>query len=359
VTCWPTPSLRHISRLTDEIGVIEHALGPVPRADLGYCTDDAGRALALAVAMGLDRDAERIAQVTVSFLVRAYVGGGTFRLRRACTGSWTDDPPSDDANGRALLGLGTAAARSPWHSVRCAAASLFDDGSTFRSHHPRAIAYSLLGAVEVLYSDPGNRRARALVADGLDVLSSAVDGSEPWRWPAERLTYANALIPHAVLTAAHVLSRFALVDKALELLDWLVHEETRHGWFSFAPVGGRGQADPRPAFDQQPIEAWAMAEACALASSLSATARWFDATRRAGRWFLGDNDAGVRMFDPATGGGFDGLSRHGANLNQGAESSLAFVATMHTVWALDGLPRTSWLSSGAALRQPRGSAAAR
>ena len=33
------------------------------------------------------------------------------------------------------------------------------------------------------------------------------------------------------------------------------------------------------------------------------------------------------MFDPQTGGGYDGLERHGRNLNQGAESTLAMLAT--------------------------------
>jgi len=45
-------------------------------------------------------------------------------------------------------------------------------------------------------------------------------------------------------------------------------------------------------------------------------------------WFLGDNDAGTPMWDPATGGGYDGLTRQGPNLNQGAESTLALISTL-------------------------------
>ncbi len=34
------------------------------------------------------------------------------------------------------------------------------------------------------------------------------------------------------------------------------------------------------------------------------------------------------MWDPTTGGAFDGLEEHGANLNQGTESTLALLATL-------------------------------
>ena len=45
-------------------------------------------------------------------------------------------------------------------------------------------------------------------------------------------------------------------------------------------------------------------------------------------WFLGDNDVRVAMFDPVTGGGYDGLEPGGHNDNQGAESTLALVSTL-------------------------------
>jgi hypothetical protein len=81
-------------------------------------------------------------------------------------------------------------------------------------------------------------------------------------------------------------------------------------------------------FDQQPIEAWAMADACARAFAYTHDLRWAQAVQRAAAWFLGDNDVGVAVFDPVTGGGFDGLEATGVNRNEGAESSLAFVGTM-------------------------------
>jgi hypothetical protein len=75
----------------------------------------------------------------------------------------------------------------------------------------------------------------------------------------------------------------------------------RDGRFSFMPVGGRGPSDEKPAFDQQPIEAWAMAYACARAYSLTGEEKWDDALWRARSWFLGYNDGGIEMCDPVSG----------------------------------------------------------
>lgn len=359
MTHWPAPTLRHLGRLTDEIGVVEHADLATPRTELGYCTDDAGRSLAIAALLNRDPDAERVATTSLRFLERAHAGDGKFHLRLGPGSAWTDDPPSDDASGRALLGLGTAAGVAPWPNVRRRAAGLFDHAVAFRSAHPRATAYAVLGAVEVLYAVPWHREAHRLVADGADVLVATEAPSRgSWLWPAARLTYANALLPHARLAAAHVLGRHRDADDALALLAWLVDNESRGTWFSFTPVGGRGPEDGKPAFDQQPIEAWAMADACAFAADLTGKPRWTDAVRRAGRWFLGDNDAGAVMFDPGTGGGLDGLARGGANPNQGAESTLAFVATMRSVWTVDRPRRVTTVASGDTLT-PRHAAAVR
>jgi hypothetical protein len=42
------------------------------------------------------------------------------------------------------------------------------------------------------------------------------------------------------------------------------------------------------------------------------------------QWFLGTNDLALPLYDPSTGGCADGLHSKGINLNQGAESTLAY-----------------------------------
>ncbi len=79
-----------------------------------------------------------------------------------------------------------------------------------------------------------------------------------------------------------------------------------------APVGGWAPGEARPGFDQQPIEAAAIADACARAAVSSSDPQWIDGLRLAVTWFLGDNDAKASMLDEETGGGADGLNRRRA-----------------------------------------------
>ncbi len=94
------------------------------------------------------------------------------------------------------------------------------------------------------------------------------------------------------------------------------------------PVGGWRPGVPKHRFDQQPIEAAATADACATAAAITGDERWDAPLFRAIAWFLGDNDTQTVMYDPLTGGCYDGLTADGPNLNQGAESTLALVSTL-------------------------------
>ena len=320
--------LAHLNEMCDDHGLFEHATGDRPRVANGYCTDDAGRLLGLASEMAHCAHAPRLASVALGFLERAHLGGGIFRLRQRGDLTWTDDPASDDANARALAGLATAGARAPWPGVRERALALFDDAATFRSGHPRATAYATLGAAQILDVTPTHAAARRLIDDAAAQLPGA-RGDEEWPWPEERLSYANALLPDALLAIARATRRARDARDALGLLAWLVAEETSAQHFSFTPVAGRARGERSPGFDQQPIEAWAMAAACTRAFDFSGDPQWLRARERAAAWFLGDNDVGVCVYDPLTGGGYDGLERDGVNSNQGAESTMAFVATMH------------------------------
>jgi hypothetical protein len=323
VTVQP-PLFRHLSRLTNATGIVEHAHGDRPRTELEYATDDAGRLLALASSTPREPDARRLATIALQFLQRAYCGGGCFQLRLGADDRWTDDAPSDDATGRAIYGLGVAASVAPWPTVRDQALGLFVDASQFRSEHPRATAYAVLGADALLTSVPFQREARTLTEDAHETLPHKT--SAPWAWPEARLTYANALLPDALLAVGARRGDALEMAGALKLLDWLVVEEWRQSAFSFAPVGGRGPQDRAPGFDQQPIEAWAMADACARAFQVTGKLDWADACVCAASWFRGRNDTGIAMFDAVTGGGYDGLTLSGVNANQGAESTMAFVA---------------------------------
>ncbi len=138
-----------------------------------------------------------------------------------------------------------------------------------------------------------------------------------------------------MIAAGVALERQALVDDGLDLLAWLLDHETKDGHLSVTPVGGSDPGDPRPAFDQQPIEVAALADACARAASHVKDDRWSAGIDAAVAWFLGDNDSDALMFDPESGGGYDGLCANGPNLNQGTESTLALISTLQHGCRLD------------------------
>jgi hypothetical protein len=119
------------------------------------------------------------------------------------------------------------------------------------------------------------------------------------------------------------------------MLTWLWRVQSAGGHLSVVAAGGWPRTGPRPQYDQQPIEVGAFADACATAAAVTGDAGWHRGVRQAVAWFRGGNDQGVAMWDPQTGGGFDGLTPDGPNRNQGAESTLAFVSTMQLAAGLD------------------------
>ena len=331
----PEPSLRHLLRMTDDTSLFEHAIGALPNRSLGYCSDDAGRALAVLARSDLP-DTESLTERMLEFLVQAHDGDGRFRLRMGFDRRWTADPSSDDASGRAIFGLGVAAASALWVHVRNEARRLFESAAAFRSPFPRATAHAAVGASEVLLVDPTSASARSMVDDALRSLPRG-SNDERWPWPEPRLAYGNALLPEALIATGHAAGDDGAVDEGLRLLRWLVDSEVREDHLSFTPAAGRGPGEVGPRFDQQPIEAGALADACARAFDVTNDVAWLETLRLCVAWFEGRNDVGVPMFDEQTGGAFDGLHPHGVNENQGAESAIAFLTTLQQAFRLEAV----------------------
>jgi hypothetical protein len=205
--------------------------------------------------------------------------------------------------------------------------SYFEHAVGQRSPHRRAMAFAAIGAGEMLAAEPRHSRARRLLSDAVATIGPI--GADPtWPWPEPRLSYANAAIAEALIVSGHLLGRDEVLADGLTLLRWLVDRQLVDGHLSPVPVPGAGPDDVAPAFDQQPIEVAALADACARAELITGDAEWRRGVDLAIGWFTGANDLAVPMSDPVTGGGFDGLTPHGPNLNQGAESTLALITTM-------------------------------
>jgi len=324
----PAPCFEHLLRLSDGTGLLEHARGAIPRRSHGYCVDDNARALlVISLEPAPPPEVARLAERCLGLVAHAQGPDGRFHNRLGYDRRFQDEPGDGDWWGRALWGLGTAVAFNPAPSVRDEALTCFDLGCDVRSPHVRAMAYAALGAAAVIGAIPGHDGARRLLGDAVASIGRP-GGDRCWPWPAPRLTYGNATLVEALLAAGSALGDPGLVHDGSVLLEWLLQSETKGDHLSLTPVGGWAIGEPRPGFDQQPIEAAAMADACARARDVTGDAVWLQGLGLAVDWFLGANDTGVTMFDPRTGGGFDGLEAGGRNANQGAESTIAFVSTM-------------------------------
>ena len=126
-------------------------------------------------------------------------------------------------------------------------------------------------------------------------------------------------------------------EDGLRSLRWLMDHQRGEGG-CFRPIGSNGfwrQGGQPAEFDQQPIEAAAAVGACIEAFNTTGDEHWRSEAQRAFDWFLGTNDLGEPLYDPATGGCRDGLHPNRANQNEGAESTLSFLMALAEMKALD------------------------
>lgn len=319
----------HLAALTDEYGLFEHALHSSPRPEHGYCLDDAARALI--VTCREPRPSSVVVRLRgryLRFVVSAVRPDGTCHNRFDRAGPRGSETGLGDWWGRALWALGVAAALADTSSMRSTAIVSFRIAAQQRSPFSRSMAFAALGAGELLRVAPGEPAARKLLRDAAKaVVPDDADTTPDWPWPEPRLRYANATVAEALLMAGDALPNKAILTSGLDLLAFLLRVETRADRLSVTPVSGRGPGEFGPAYDQQPIEVAAIADACATAYRITTDPRWLGGIQLAWRWFLGHNDSRTPMFDPATGAGYDGLQQGGRNLNQGAESTLAMLST--------------------------------
>lgn len=321
--------LRHLMRLTDDRGIIEHAQYSHPRFESGYCTDDNARLLIVAARHHCNcPDAQTLARIAARFLLDAQRHDGLIHNRMSFERIWQDVPSADDCWGRAVWAFGEAVEKSSDTEVRNRCYEAFRIATAARPSSLRSLCFAVLGAAAILKVEPLNTEARILLQDAQSVFAFYKCAGPQWSWIEPRLSYANAAIPEAMMACGVALNDSALVGRGLRLLRWLVEKETLGDHLSVTPVGGRGPNDVAPQFDQQPIEVAAIADAAMRAGDITGDDYWDDVVHMAGNWFLGNNDSGCHMIDLDTGGGYDGLHHDGVNLNQGAESTLAMLSTM-------------------------------
>ncbi len=346
----PEPKLDHLYRLTDGTGILQHATFIVPDRVHGYCTDDNARALIVALqAAEVTTDSEQTVELAcryLSFLGHAFnEDTGRFRNFMSYNREWLEREGSEDSHGRAIWGLGVAVALSPQQALTGFALQLFDRAlpALLDMVSPRAWAFGLVGIHAYLRRFSGDseaRRVRETLANRLFEMYRR-NASDDWPWIENKLTYANGKIPHALLLSGQWLMRGEMVEAGLRSLRWLVDIQTDPKGH-FVPVGNRGwypRGGAKARYDQQPIEAHAMIEACLEAYNVTQDQSWIEEARRILEWFLGRNDLNQPLYDYRSGGCCDGLNADGVNRNQGAESTLACLLSLLELYQWNEMKR--------------------
>jgi glycosyltransferase involved in cell wall biosynthesis len=341
----PAIRLSHLARMSDSMGMLQHARFAVPNFEHGYCTDDNARALLLTICLEeIGQDSEQLRSLSRSYA--AFINYAfnpekkRFRNFMNIDRRWLEEVGSEESHGRALWALGTLVGRSKQPGMQNWASQLFDQALPLLAEltSPRAWCFGLLGIHEYWRRFSGHRAThhiRRVITQRLVELFRQ-NASDGWLWFEDMLFYDNAKLPHALILSKYWMKDQDAFDIGLRSLAWLVEVQTAESGH-FRPVGNNGwytRGSTRAQFDQQPIEAHATVSACLEAFRATQDLWWLGKARVAFEWFLGRNDLGLKVYNPDTGSSYDGLQPDRLNLNQGAESTLAFLLSLVEMYSL-------------------------
>jgi len=342
----PEVNLKHLRTLTDDTGMLQHAVYGTPDRRHGYCVDDNARAL-IVVAQNWrlfkDESVLPLFQTYLSFLHYAFnEEKGRFRNFMSYDRKWLEDVGSPDSHGRALWGIGTAVAFAPNEPALGLATRLFNQAMPAVEHlkMPRTTAFALIGIHEFLRRFSGAsdaRRMRELLAKRL-YRQFQSKGTDDWPWCEDILTYCNARLPHALILSGRWMQNDKMLIQGLKSLEWLFDIQTDPGNGHLSIIGNEGwykKGGTKAGFDQQCIELDALIAGAREAFLVTGEKKWHERMIKGINWFLGSNDVNEPLYDFTTGGCRDGLHHSAANQNQGAESTVSWLMALHNIYTIE------------------------
>ncbi|MDA3832736.1 MAG: glycosyltransferase family 4 protein [Spirochaetales bacterium] len=342
----PDFNLQHMQVMTDDTGILQHAKYSIPDRTHGYCVDDNARALIVVSKyywLRKEKSVIPLIQIYLSFLHYSFnPENGRFRNFMSYDRRWLEEVGSEDSHGRSLWGLGIAIQCAPNDAIRDMAVGLFLGGlkavETFTS--PRAWAFASVGLHAYMSRFGGDANARRVRTQLSEKLVELFKNRplDDWQWCEDTVTYANAKLPHALILAGQWIPDAQMYEKGIDALRWLLDKQTAaDGHLSI--IGNANwckKEDKTSTFDQQPLEAMSLIDACAEAFRATGDIKWLEEGHRCLGWFMGRNDLNKQICVFNTGGCCDGLEATGVNANQGAESTLSWLISLLTMYEILG-----------------------
>lgn len=328
---FPKIKLDHLKNLTDDIGIIQHSKFSVKDSSTGYTLDDNSRALIVASKhneLFNDKLSNELINKYLSLIYFTQKRNGTFHNLVSYRKKFLDRKGSEDSFGRAVWATGTLIANNNiYENIMALAKEIFDKAKDINLKSPRSKAFYILGLYEYYkkYKETWVLEKIKQFADDLIQLYQD-ESSKDWNWFEKKITYSNGRLCEALFLAYDLIKDdkyLKVAEESLNFLTEIVIKDDRlilvghNGWFN--------QNGKRAYFDQQPVDASSMVDVYLMAHRVTNNKRYYHQALLSYNWFLGKNLLNRPVYDEVTGGCFDGLGEGYINLNQGAESTLAYL----------------------------------
>ncbi|MDI5894535.1 glycosyltransferase [Flavobacterium algoritolerans] len=333
---FPPIKLDHIKKLTTDFGILQFSKFSQPDPESGYTLDDNARALINMVLYNKafpDKNTLKLANTYLNFIEGIQQNNGWFDNYKDFDHQLTKQNKEvnlEDANGRALWSLGTVISHRdtlPLEMI-CQAVKCWDKAikriDDIKS--PRAIAYALKGLYlyHSIYKDEEIKTYIEKLADEL-LRHYNINSAENWCWYEDYMTYANNVLPEAMMYSYLVTKNPKYKKIAAITFDFLLSHYFMKGQLKV--ISNRGwfkKENERIFYGEQPIEVATTIIALDLFYEVTRNKKYKDQLKLAFIWFLGNNHLKQIMYNPENGASYDGLEDKHININQGAESTLCY-----------------------------------
>lgn len=333
---FPPIKLDHIKKMTTDFGILQFSKFSQPDPESGYTLDDNARALINMVLYNKafpNKENLKLANIYLNFIEGIQRQDGWFDNYKDYNNQLTKQNAEvnlEDANGRALWSLGTVIYHRqnlPLEMI-CRSVKCWDKAikNITNIKSPRAIAYTLKGLYLYYetYKDEEIKNHIEKLADEL-LYHYNINSAEDWCWYEDYMTYANNVLPEAMMYSYLVTKKSKYKKIAIITFDFLLSHYFMKGQLKV--ISNRGwfnKQNERIFYGEQPIEVATTIIALDLFYQVTQNKKYKDQLKLAFIWFLGNNHLKQIMYNPENGASYDGLEDKHININQGAESTLCF-----------------------------------
>jgi glycosyltransferase involved in cell wall biosynthesis len=341
----PKINLNHIKNLTTDFAMIQFSVINQPDLKSGYTLDDNSRALvAMCQHYELKKETSSLAYIYryFNFIKYCLQPEGYFYNYLDIHKNFTNQNSENlaDSNGRAIWAIGyllSIQSILPNELTENASKTMeLALVNVCKFHSPRAIAFIIKG---IYYNNLENYSidAELIVKRLADKLVQMYnhEKEENWQWFESYLTYGNSILPEAMLCAFLVTKDESYKTIAKITFDFLLSKIYKNNRIKVISNKGWMHNNQHIVEEQiggeQPIDVAYTILALSKFYDVFDQKRYLKKMEIAFDWFLGNNHLHQIIYNPCTGGCYDGLEDTYINLNQGAESTVSYLMARLTI----------------------------